>query len=539
MIAPGKPHPVNQYCCMPMSTTDSIPSVSLWIRDPLLDRGLHPFPEYDPSEPMVIKRSLLPDAPKECLLVAEMEYLLAMKHPHILPIRGTLIRDAPVLNRRGELTDQFEPLHHLILPAASGDLRVMAMSLSPNQARRFLVEILLALEFMHASGIVHGDIKPDNLLLARDPDSDGNYAGQICDLGSCQELASEQLWCGVTTLSHRPPEHFLGYARDAKCDLWSFGCAIYYLITGTDLVDQHKMTGYWLTPDYYADCHNLKAVTDSLLGNVCPVTLLEGSPNPDLVEFLEGVEIDWKAPADHAASCWWDRIKVASKIDNEEGQSRIRTDPAEYAEQVFGSREAIEQLLNGLLAIDPDQRLSAKDVLELPMFDEYRELITRVRKAHPGIQIPCVRPQTLSPEIGVHKVLALITQHVSKLEHPTPSQLMAYSAVIPILSRAYSINPTVYPARKDVICLTLCAMAIAHKRFAKTQVPHRSYLQACRPETYDIAMPVLLQMERDLVNALAGTIGDVTLLSWAECHLDAEEAINLIRQRATELVPAE
>jgi len=300
-------------------------------------------------------------------------------------------------------------------------------------------------------------------------------------------------------------------------------------------------------PDRYADCHNLKAITDSLPGKVCPITLLQGSPDPDLTKIIQVIETDWDTPSDHVNSCWWDRIQVASAADPEGSPGQIRTNPAEYAVQMLGNREAVEQLLSGLFAINSEQRWSATDALDAAMFHSERDRIAQIRNAYPGIQIPCVRPDSLLPmmgEIGHRSLLEWVMRmrHLARRKPPTPAQLMAYSAVIPIVNRAYTLYPARYTTWDDAVCLSQCAMAIAHQRFSRTDIP-----DACRlwwmwdknaEHTNESGMK-LLQMERDLVNALASTIGNVTLLSWTECHLDAEEAINLIRQRATRLVPVE
>src|ERR1700735_4348262 len=97
-----------------------------------------------------------------------------------------------------------------------------------------------ALTRAHAAGIVHRDIKPDNIFLAREPDDDTDVA-KILDFGVAkmgfEELQSESQCTGTGALLGTPlymsPEQIRG-ARDAdqRADLYSLGLVAYTMLTG-------------------------------------------------------------------------------------------------------------------------------------------------------------------------------------------------------------------------------------------------------------------------------------------------------------------
>uniref|UniRef100_A0A0A9X2L5 Cyclin-dependent kinase C-3 n=1 Tax=Lygus hesperus TaxID=30085 RepID=A0A0A9X2L5_LYGHE len=71
-------------------------------------------------------------------------------------------------------------------------------------------------------GIVHRDIKADNVLLSN------SGAVQLADFGLCVFLSNDRnLTPGIINLAYRPPEMLLGSRRyDEKVDIWSIGCLL-------------------------------------------------------------------------------------------------------------------------------------------------------------------------------------------------------------------------------------------------------------------------------------------------------------------------
>lgn len=98
------------------------------------------------------------------------------------------------------------------------------------EAKTIARQVLQGLTVMHDAGLIHTDIKPDNVLY----DSERRMA-KLADLG----LASTVLVDGDTVAScdYTPPEAILGAPMGPPIDLWSLACTLYQVLTGSLLFD--------------------------------------------------------------------------------------------------------------------------------------------------------------------------------------------------------------------------------------------------------------------------------------------------------------
>lgn len=88
-------------------------------------------------------------------------------------------------------------------------------------------QILYALEFIHKCGIVHGDLKPDNVWLT--PEG----VVKIGDFGIAQApTGPERQGPLLGTLGYMSPEHLRGETLDGRSDLYALGCLMFQLLTG-------------------------------------------------------------------------------------------------------------------------------------------------------------------------------------------------------------------------------------------------------------------------------------------------------------------
>src|SRR5438874_5410226 len=155
----------------------------------------------------------------------EIQLTARLQHPHIIPILSAGDADG---------------LPYYTMPFVEGEslrvrlLRTGAMSIA--DAASILRDVARALEFAHEKGVVHRDIKPDNILLA------GN-AAVVSDFGIGKALAVARvgdqsetltdLGVAVGTPQYMAPEQILGDpAADHRADLYAFGCVAYELLTG-------------------------------------------------------------------------------------------------------------------------------------------------------------------------------------------------------------------------------------------------------------------------------------------------------------------
>ena len=110
------------------------------------------------------------------------------------------------------------------------------------EAVRIILQVVQALHAAHARGIIHRDVKPDNILLTADGQA------KLADLGLAKDLeASSELTRtgkGLGTPNFMAPEQF----NDAKhaevlCDVYSAGATLYTALTGELPFQGHAIAG--------------------------------------------------------------------------------------------------------------------------------------------------------------------------------------------------------------------------------------------------------------------------------------------------------
>jgi eukaryotic-like serine/threonine-protein kinase len=109
--------------------------------------------------------------------------------------------------------------------------------LEPLHAAQMLLPIADALVVAHAKGIIHRDIKPDNVFIA---EGDTSLQPKLLDFGIVkveQHEAESHLTQAGTVLGspdYMSPEQARGADHiDHRCDIWSFSVVLYEAITGT------------------------------------------------------------------------------------------------------------------------------------------------------------------------------------------------------------------------------------------------------------------------------------------------------------------
>jgi serine/threonine protein kinase/class 3 adenylate cyclase len=170
----------------------------------------------------VVAPELAEDETFSARFVREARLAAAIDHPHILPIYEVGEQDG-VLFLASRYVD-------------GSDLRDLLLRdgpLASPRAVEIIRQIGSALDAAHARGLVHRDVKPANILIARSYDIDHAY---LTDFGLTKERA-ETAGLSLTgqvvgTLDYIAPEQLRGEELDGGADLYALGCVLYQALSG-------------------------------------------------------------------------------------------------------------------------------------------------------------------------------------------------------------------------------------------------------------------------------------------------------------------
>ncbi|WP_231758317.1 serine/threonine-protein kinase [Microbulbifer elongatus] len=159
----------------------------------------------------------------------EARLLAQLNHPNIVALHDVL---EDTLDNGGRSVA-------LVMEYIEGTtLRAWMRERTPNlqQKLSLLMQICQGLQQAHDLGIIHRDLKSDNILIAEN--AKGEPVAKITDFGIAksqqldeQTLTAENQLAG--TITAMSPEQILGKALDARSDLFSLGTIAYELLTGS------------------------------------------------------------------------------------------------------------------------------------------------------------------------------------------------------------------------------------------------------------------------------------------------------------------
>ena len=209
----------------------------IWLKTPVAIKVLDVY--IDPHDSESARQSL-----REALIAH------SHRHPHIIPILDCNIEDG---------------IPYIVMPYLQhGSLRTFhraEMPLPIDLIIEYVRQITEALDFLHARGIIHQDVKPENMLMGDDGNlflSDFGTVALIRHTGSYREMRH------IGTIEYMAPERFTNAAPTFASDIYSLGVVVFKWMTGkplftgspTEVIRKHRfvtpstrrMTALGITP---------------------------------------------------------------------------------------------------------------------------------------------------------------------------------------------------------------------------------------------------------------------------------------------------
>ena len=209
-----------------------------FIREIAEDRLGHVFEAIDvTNKKRVVIKSLRPEVANRPEIVSrlysEAKTLALLNHPHIAKIFGFI--------RRNDCL-------HLVMEFVDGESLQAILKgkhrLDPPVALAFFHQILSAVAFAHELGVIHGDLKPSNIMVS----SFGQI--KVLDFAIATILgSSDPASLRASTARYLSPEQIRGEPVDARSDIFSLGVLLYEFIVGRAPLDPPSEVEHSTAPE--------------------------------------------------------------------------------------------------------------------------------------------------------------------------------------------------------------------------------------------------------------------------------------------------
>ncbi|KAG1685886.1 hypothetical protein DVH05_007156 [Phytophthora capsici] len=223
--------------------------------------------------------------------------------------------------------------------------------ISIQAVRVFSKHLLIALNHLETCGVIHADIKPDNMLL-----DEKQTTIKLCDFGSAFKAddGKQDPTPYLVSRFYRAPEIVLGLAYDKAVDMWSVGCCLYEMFTGKVMFPgstNNEMLKFFM---------ELKGkIPNKLIKKHRQAYIDQFEMEPHFTEDLKFCSRESDRVTGKPILRLMDTIKTKSDLASSLMAAKSPTDDRK---QVLELRS----LLDRMFTLDPSKRISVRDALAHP-----------------------------------------------------------------------------------------------------------------------------------------------------------------------------
>lgn len=281
---------------------------------------------------------------------------------------------------------------------SSSTSRDKFMNLSPGSnklipdyftMKKYMVHILLGVNYIHNTGIIHRDLKPSNVLIFLDEEDpfwkkkDRGGMAKICDFGLAKPYTKQgQQTPEMSTSIYRAPEIALGYPYyDYLIDVWSLGCIFFEMIKRKPLIT----------------LPSTKEDNDSVISEILGI-LPDQVPKNFFHKYI--IDCPWRKVSLNSSSRPAKRKSFFDRL----GMSKVQI---KAFENNTGSKiEDFCSLLNHMLCLDWRDRYTIQECLDHRFFFDYKDYIKKSIELYP--------PEPIE-ELQIHLVDCIERRWISDL----------------------------------------------------------------------------------------------------------------------------
>mmetsp|Transcript_58182 Transcript_58182/g.149786 ORF Transcript_58182/g.149786 Transcript_58182/m.149786 type:complete len:606 (-) Transcript_58182:138-1955(-) len=226
----------------------------------------------------------------------EIQVLSALDHPSIVRLYEY---SDDIVNKKLVLV-----LEYISGGDCSGLLEASDKTLSEGRVARLVQQLLVAVSYCHARGVVHRDVKPQNMMLTRSVGAWGSPNLKLIDFGLATQTCKSRDFVG--TPAYMSPEVLAGKVdHSLKADMWSMACTAIELLAGEPPFGKPEDFDGDMEPVFesirrFSDFGDIEAALDEL-----PSWSGRSSQAKDFVRWILRADPDMRPTAEEALSHPW------------------------------------------------------------------------------------------------------------------------------------------------------------------------------------------------------------------------------------------